>query len=64
MLWDVIEGGHVGKHGLGVKVGREGRVAGEESTPKVSRGVSKRGTQVMSSLGDKEMFLATQEVAI
>ena len=52
------------EHGLGVKVGGEGRVVGEEITPEVSRGVSKRGTQVTSSLGNKETFLATEEATM
>ena len=64
MPWDVIWGVHMGEHGLGVKFRGEGRVAGEDSTPEVFRGVSKRGTQVMTSLGDKEMFLATEEAMI
>ena len=51
----------MGEHGLGVKVGGEGRVSGEDSMPEVSRGVSKTGKQVTSSLGDKETFLATEE---
>ena len=62
--WDAIEGGHMGEHGLGVKVGGEGRGAGEDSMPKVSRRVSKRGTQVTSSLGGKETFLVTEEAMI
>jgi hypothetical protein len=60
----IIEGSRAGEHGLGIKVGRETRLVGEEGAPK-GFGVMVEGcTQFTSPLLDEEVILTMKETTI
>jgi hypothetical protein len=61
---NVIKGGGVGEHGLGVKVRWGGVVSREKGTPEGFRGVAEGLTKFSSPLGEKHSLFTAKELTI
>jgi hypothetical protein len=61
---DIIKGGGMEKHGLGVKVMWGGLVSGEKGMPGGFQGVEKGPTKFSSLLGEKNLVFRTKELTV
>jgi hypothetical protein len=61
---NVIKGGSVGEHGLGVKVQRGGMVSREKGTPEGFQGVAEGLTKFSSPLGEKCSLFKVKELTV
>ena len=61
---NIIKVGSVREHGCRVEVMWKRGASGKDGTPELFRGVGKESIKFLSSMRDKELFLATKEMMI